>query len=1083
MAHLSVVKASAGSGKTFKLTLEYLKLLFIKPDVYRNILAVTFTNKATYEMKDRILKELNRLAKMEPTPYAGILSADLNSSEEAIRQKAEHILERILHDYSKFSIETIDSFFQRLIRAFTREMGLNAGYRVELNTSEVLEAGVNRLLLRMDEDENLRNWLTQFAGEKILEGKSWNIRDNIKSLGRELFNEAYKLKSVQLQKIISEPGFIKKYQFELLTIIKKFETNLAKWGAEAVTRIEDQGLSIDDFSFKKNGVAGFFVKIQNKDFEIKQRVSDALKDPDKWYSKSSGKKAQIDSLVKGYLLDHLQQIVDFIFRHGAAYYTAKTISENLYTLGILNDLSEEVMNYCRDEDLFLISDSAFFLNGIIGNNDTPFIYEKVGNYYHHFMIDEFQDTSEIQYQNFKPLLANSLAENKKNFLVGDVKQSIYRWRNTNWEVFEKQVKTDFIQQIQEYSLGKNWRSLPNIVNFNNKLFEQLPVILQEHYNNQTDSPIDDEVRLEGWDDMIRSVYKEVFQEPAGQIKHKPDAGYVEICTDELEEDQVLEKMVADIKKLQDTGYRAGDIAILVRKSKQAKEVVQYLLEQSQESDKYNLAVVSNEALLINYSNSVNLIIDTLHYLVYPEDDINTFELAYYYHLLGDDPDKATLKNPLTTINFNSHPLHTFISKHVLNKITGLKQYTLFEIIEQVIAIFKLYHIANDRLYLNRLLDVSLAFQERYGSDIYLFLEYWAAEKSNLSVNPSGSQDAIQVLTIHKAKGLEFKTVLIPFCDWALDHKRNDVIQWCKTQQQPFDQLPLVPIRYASSLKQTYFVKDYYHEMVKTFIDNLNLLYVACTRASEALIITASQSAGAKISHIGHLLFGGCQALTRQDEITCDQEFAVFTCGNIRSQSSDGVLDYGVDEFSEFYTSQSWQDKIKIAFQGNDFFDSFKQDGRDQVRTYGQLMHAIFSGINNLNEVEQSVNEEYFTGKISKHERDAYIREIGQKINGNQLIKEWFAPGQKIYTERTIYLKNGEKYRPDRVIWNEDGMMVVDYKFGENPSSNDIEQVKHYLKLVEEMEEKPATGYIWYYHLDKVEKVEAQTTERGQLTLW
>ncbi len=440
MSQLRIYKASAGSGKTFRLAVEYLKIALSSEWNYKHILAVTFTNKATTEMKYRVVQELYKLANGEQTAYLDVLKTEMGLNEVELEARAQKCLKRILHDYSRFSISTIDSFFQRVIKAFNRELGINTAYQVDLNDDQILDEAVDELLLSIEDDRDLLEWLKQFARDKILEGGGWNLKGDILKLGRQIYNETFKELNQSLYEKLNDRVFIRNYRRDLQQIIFQYESKLKQLGKEGLRLIENAGLTVADFKYGSTSAANSFVKMLKADFVPGSRVVQAVEDAANLYKKNDP--AAVKE-VAGQLQPLLAEAVRFYKQENQNCHTARLIVNQLYTLGILVDLQEMVRKVTRNKGVILISESGSLLKQIIADSEAPFVYEKTGIYYQHFMIDEFQDTSGLQWGNFRPLIGNSLSENNLGMLVGDVKQAIYRWRSGDWNLLASKVACAF----------------------------------------------------------------------------------------------------------------------------------------------------------------------------------------------------------------------------------------------------------------------------------------------------------------------------------------------------------------------------------------------------------------------------------------------------------------------------------------------------------------------------------------------------------------------------------------------------------------------------------------------------------------
>ncbi|MCL6103653.1 MAG: UvrD-helicase domain-containing protein, partial [Bacteroidetes bacterium] len=437
---LNIFKASAGSGKTFRLVGEYLKMLFARPMSYKNILAVTFTNKATAEMKERILSELANLSKGDKSKYLEFLQE--YGSEPIIRQKATRILKLILHDYSRFSVMTIDSFFQKVIRSFAREIRLNASFKTEIDNRQALEDTVDLLFQEIDSNELLMGWMVQFLEENLEEGRSWDFKKELLKYGKEVEKEAFKVHGDEFLEMLAGKEQLTSYVNGMKKVLLDAEIRLKKMGQEGLDLIAQAGMSYDQLKGGKSSFANHFNKLVNGKFEPpNQTTLDARDNLDNWSKKTDSPqvKAQIENLYRLGLNRILVESVDALLEEIPRINSAQAIIRNIYPFGLLGNIALKIKEVLKENNTVLLSDSGQLIGKIIEGNDTPFIYEKVGTIYHHFMLDEFQDTSRQQWTNFRPLIDNALASGNSSLVVGDVKQSIYRWRNGDWNLLANQL--------------------------------------------------------------------------------------------------------------------------------------------------------------------------------------------------------------------------------------------------------------------------------------------------------------------------------------------------------------------------------------------------------------------------------------------------------------------------------------------------------------------------------------------------------------------------------------------------------------------------------------------------------------------
>ena len=573
---MKMYQASAGSGKTYTLALEYILLLFRRHEAYRNILAVTFTNKAAGEMKGRIIEKLFLMAIDKENDYSVKIQKALNISSREVIVQSKEILKFILHNYSRFSIQTIDSFFQKIIRSFAMELGLQYTYALQLNDLKVLNAAVDSLLLRSNTDEELRKWLILLAESKMNEGKSWNFRNDIFSLGKELFSEKVKVHGSTLYEVLGKDSARKKYLAELNKIVRSFEKTMADIGNTGMDLMQKYSVSASDFFHKGSGPAAHFEKIASKkNYLPNSYVYKVIEEPEKWVSKSASNRSELLNIAVNDLHPLLIDAVEMYESSYLNYNTAKILINQFYTLGILTDLQRHIQEYSQEHNEFLISDMASFLYRIIDSNDAPFIYEKTGSLFTHYFLDEFQDTSFIQWKNFKPLIDNSLSTGYENLVVGDIKQSIYRWRNSDWKILNKVLYSDFKSfNIIDKNLDANYRSRENIVKFNNTLFSIAPSLLQREFNAKFDSTLFDENLSLEMMDKINEVYGNVIQKdsrPSCKEGGEVRINFFDDGKDDNWKEKVDQEFSAEIFNLLRTDVKPGSISILVRTHKEGRE--------------------------------------------------------------------------------------------------------------------------------------------------------------------------------------------------------------------------------------------------------------------------------------------------------------------------------------------------------------------------------------------------------------------------------------------------------------------------------------------------------------------------------
>ena len=1103
MSQLRIYKASAGSGKTFRLAVEYLKIALSSEWNYKHILAVTFTNKATTEMKYRVVQELYKLANGEQTAYLDVLKTEMGLNEVELEARAQKCLKRILHDYSRFSISTIDSFFQRVIKAFNRELGINTAYQVDLNDDQILDEAVDELLLSIEDDRDLLEWLKQFARDKILEGGGWNLKGDILKLGRQIYNETFKELNQSLYEKLNDRVFIRNYRRDLQQIIFQYESKLKQLGKEGLLLIENAGLTVADFKYGSSGAANSFVKMLKSDFVPGSRVVQAVEDAANLYKKNDP--AAVKE-VAGQLHPLLSEAVRFFEQENQKYHTARLIVNQLYTLGILVDLQEMVRKVTRDKGVILISESGSLLKQIIADSEAPFVYEKTGVYYQHFMIDEFQDTSGLQWGNFRPLIGNSLSENNLGMLVGDVKQAIYRWRSGDWNLLASKVACAFpANGAAEETLNKNWRSSGKVIRFNNRIFQLVPEVLQQHFNGELEKANRHDLPM---NDQIIHIYRDALQE-IGQNSGAGN-GYVRMCfyekvSSEKEEvlQSVLDNLIDQIKRVQDMGASAKEIAILVRKKDEAKRIADCLLVEKAKNDPaYNFNVLSSESLYVKNASSVAFILALLALLIDPDDELAlAFANFQYYQQIepqlkkaGKYPQLKPLDDMQTlSLDFGSpyspdlsqqfemmdddqNGFFQFLKSEYFNDVLGSR--SLQEVILKLCEIFCLFDLKEELAYLQAFVDQVSAFMKNRSADISAFLSWWEDQGQKKTIAVSEELDAIRIQTIHKAKGLEYNYVFVPFCDWTLGvDGQHAPILWCQPSEAPFNQLELVPVKYAVNMGESLFYREYFTEKMSNYVDNLNLLYVAFTRARQALF-TWSGVADKNLSTIGDLL----KMAVLQDEHYPKGEHPELTV-SLRNHYSkeEQLVEFGElmvlgEKIAETETVimlpefrfADFSNYLKLRNNHEHFFEP--DAALDQKINRGRLIHEILAKINTANELEKAMSGLVFSGMLDPVDAEQTERQL-KELLADPEVKHWFDGSFRVMNERSILSGKDGLKRPDRIMLGEEEVIVVDYKSGEKELDKYKHQVRRYMRELRACGYPRVSGYIWYTRTNKRIKVE------------
>ncbi len=1074
---LMVYKASAGSGKTFQLVGEYLKLLIANPYSYRQILAVTFTNKATTEMKSRILEQLNLLSGGGGTPYVRLLKSELSVTEALIRSRAHQALKNILHDYSRFSVSTIDSFTQRIIKAFNREMGISPYFVLELDNELILEEAVDRLLSKVDSDKQLRRWLVDFSREKIMENRSQQIETDIKLLGKELFKEKFQVFFPETGEAVYARENLNVFRKDLERIIAWYESALRKLGEKAVSIFENNGIEVEDFAGKGRGIGAFFVKLFNGDLpDVTPAVVVHAENTEKWYTRTSPKKEIIHSLTENQLQPLLKEILTFISENEVLYLSAIEVRKQLRILGILTDLKEEIKLLLQEKGILQLSDSNLLLSKIIANSDAPFIYEKVGNRFNYYMLDEFQDTSRLQWKNFRPLLENALAENNAVLLVGDVKQSIYRWRNSDWNILAGEINSDFpLHPPEIISLEKNWRSRRNIIDFNNAVIGAFIQTFEENL-------------FEEFDDVqyiqkFRNIYLHFRQEPGNPSAEQE--GRAEICflDEEVFEENSAWLLVDQVKKLQDKGLKASETAILIRKKDEGAVIVETFMKAAtlEENAGYNLSVLSNESLFLYASRGVNFVMLIVELLIEPEGNIQKTALLHLWFSwlkpLQEDkvlfpelwPEKEYAAAWLTELEPDSvfeaelGPKFRQIQKKVSHS-------SVDESVVRICDEFGLFNVVSELPFLQTLIDKAAEIKFSLSNDFSNFLFWWKTKGYNTSVSVNEEVDSIRLLTIHKSKGLEFEAVLLPFFNFDSSWVGNQApVLWCSPAAEPFSRFPLLPVKAGSRLAGTVFRHDYLEEKISSLIDTLNLIYVACTRAKSALFINCKLPAERKDNKVGktvNALLKNSLDIMNGDAIFSgcwNSERSVFAYGEIPSFQS--VLQKE-ENFLKVYRFGDFSNRIQLRLNSEEFL--VETNDRRSVKNTGKLVHAILSSVKLEDDIEKACDKSLNEGVISKAERDEILKRLRRSMKHPE-IKRWFDGSYKILNERNLLLP-GKVLRPDRIMMSGKHALVADYKWGELKQEKYHRQVGQYAEALKKCGFEKVEGFIWYINLEEVEKV-------------
>lgn len=1027
---VEVLKASAGSGKTYSLAREYIRLL-LSPDAetgvpdtkaYKHILAVTFTNKATGEMKDRIIKELDTLATdCEKSPYRKYLMDKCRiASGKALSEYAGKILSAILNDYSAFSVSTIDSFFQTTLRAFSREIGQFAEYQIELDRDSLVSETADRVLDSLDStNSSLLKWLSTSSIEQIQDGDGYHLDSIVEEFAKGYMSDGYSEKikefGIDEEKIFSEEN-LKRLRRSCREMISRYDNRL-KEAAQAA--VQTAGSFPDIKSAVTKGLYKFIDPDPKAILEFSgiKAIRDGAEDGSSCFKAADRKKhGQSDFEA---LEDALGKVLGFAGDELRKRNTAVLLSGQIYVFRMADSLRREFDALLKEKNVLSLDDTNSILRGIIGGTEAPFIYEKTGIRYKHFLLDEFQDTSKVQWENFLPLLRNSISEGCYNLVVGDVKQSIYRWRNTDWKILDEQVRGS-LDSVFEHPLEENWRSARNIVEFNNSFFRTLA--------GKMDAQLDRKLPDGSPDTRISRIYSDVCQKVAGKIKTE---GCVEasFCNG----DELVLNTVAAVQDALGRGFRPKDIAVIVRANAQGSEISQALLNAG-------IDVVTNDSLLISSGARVRRLVAQLYKYNNPDDLIHT--------LYAGEFDASALKTASSL---------TDMAEDLLRQMPG----------------------EEDSLYILAFLDLMRDFVQREGNSLDAFLKYWEEEgiKKNVS-SPEGS-NAVTVITIHKVKGLAYPFVVLPF-----QAKNSFMMASAKYWEKPEDTDGLLEglgnalyhVTLSKKSEGTLFYNNYLAEQQMAFIDNANLWYVAMTRASHAMHIIAPSPADkykdgwTEFSQMSDALY---MYLTQESSgfRTCEPMLKGEDCIHFMRGTAERMLEQTHPEEEDVatmplvYSSKQTGlkgTKLRISSDSREFFSTEGQTGISASnRLKGTLLHKILEATISEDDLHSQITGALRSGDLDSSQAQEAEALLSSAISGVR-DRGWFikSADRKIFCERGIIDTDASSHRPDRVVISSDRVDIIDYKFGKEEGSYSW-QVKKYADLYRRMGYKNIHAYLWY----------------------
>ena len=1109
--HLTVYRASAGSGKTFTLAVEYISLLVKDPENYQHILAVTFTNKATQEMKMRILSQLYGIANslQSSQQYFNKVKEKTNMPDAVIRNNARAALTLLIHRYNNFRILTIDAFFQQVLRNLAHELGQTANLRVDLNNEEITEKAVDQMIESLEKGQPVLQWISTYINNSIEDDNGWNIIGKIKTFGTNIFKDFYKAHEANLKEQLSNADDFKVYE----TTLRKRRNDIRKtFNSKAKSILNEiKNANLDIPSNYRSGLYKYLTDsaiapLTNK--PLKAGVLKANESPQNWTSSKCAKadKQQIQTLAAEVLSAQLSELIAYNDDNWNEFQSIQLTLSHLSELRLLHAIADAVDNLTKDTNRFMLSNTQALLKELIADSDTPFIFERIGARLKHVMIDEFQDTSTIQWQNFQVLLANCMAQElSQNLIVGDIKQSVYRWRQGDWGILNNIEKSFAHQKIRLETLDYNYRSEKRIIDFNNAFWEQCVA------NTAKEVAQDDAEKAE----IVQKAYEDVAQKT-----HKTtENGFVKISLypSKSMKEAVLEELIETIKELFNNGYggkNQSKIAILVRSKSNIQDIVNALLQ----SFGNEINIVSDEAFRLDASLSVNIIVSAMHLLTHPDDVLTRGKLVKLYN-------QEVLKKPLTdtdllvSINGSNNIDTKNIDKKERRKLATEQQMAklnsqlppeyvanrelllglpIVDLVDKLFMLFGLDQLEGQSSYICTLYDTLNDFLKDHTADIDDFINEWENSLSSKTIQ-SDEIEGIRIMTIHKSKGLEFDNVIIPFCNWEMEKKGT---LWCETKNKPapYNKLPLLPIDFSrDKLIGTVFEDDYKEEHFQNIVDNLNLLYVAFTRASKNLFVFGLRQGKTTLDNIAKGTPPGNRSyaielalrqvseqlqgssLSFPDDIGSEIHFEYGTLVPETHEKEHAVADNPFlikpDKHIVSIATYPQAATFKQSNKSIEFVKGEDVDPSDRTRyiKIGNVLHQLFSTIYTTADIPTRLNELEQQGIIYNDEiTSAQLRTRIEDAITNPQVQEWFSKRWQLYNECTILEYNKdtnemEEHRPDRVMTDGKEFVVVDFKFGKEREEYK-KQVQQYMEILIRMGHKKVSGYLWYVVKNNVVEV-------------
>ena len=1061
-SHFTVYKASAGSGKTFRLAVQYITMLIREPESYRHILAVTFTNKATAEMKQRILSQLYGIGHNLPgsANYYNEVKKAVTYNEQTIRHNALLALDMILQDYGRFRVETIDSFFQTVLRSLARELHIGANLTLELDTDLVIDEAVDSFLANIEQDSKDKRNVMEFVENNIDNDKNWSVDITLKKFSKELFREIFMECGDELRQILSQPDAIADYKQNLTaardSVLPTYVERVKTIGAEIETALSSAGLGIEGLSSNPGKVVVKIINTTILDSDLGTTFSKCIQYPDSFFRKRDlENNPGYSTFAEEQLAPRFEQVEKLHAEYSRLKNTYDAALQYVHELSLLLGIRAEIDRQSQEQSRFILADTPQLLSKLSGS-DTSFVYEKTGSFIEHLMIDEFQDTSRLQWGNLYLLLWECLANGKDCLVVGDVKQSIYRWRNSDWNILNSIME----EKLATYSpqvipMESNFRSERNIIGFNNKLFPKAVEMLALNYNAETGISYP----------ALDQAYSTVEQKSS----KSDEKGYVYVCVDTKTDknadytDKIFQQIEEQLDRLTAVGVRQTDIAILCRKGRQITDIAEWFA-----ANRPDYRMISSEAFQLGSSASVRILINALKWLTDSTDRIALAQLAWERECniekTGEPFDRLMAQG-----------LENCLPAAFIGNIESLRHLPLYELTEKLYAILELDRISGQDQYVMSFFDTLSQWLSRNPGEPSAFLTEWDEKLCTNSI-PATDASGIRLLTIHKSKGLEFHTVIVPYCNWNVIEYQSgfrDERIWVDPQTAPFNAIPLLPVGFSQKLNKSEFNAEYRQEAGLQTVDNLNLLYVALTRAESNLIVLSSKTKGTSIADT--LIYALSSAFGCQPD---EKESYIYESGQILPHTEKA----NVSDDNPFECKPTPQELSLRSYPINARFRQSGESTRfvhstddpdDRQEEYiqtGKLMHSIFAAIRTVQDIDPQIDSMLSQGLIETSRKADDIRKMIHKHIEASGVQSWFDGSYTLFNEASIIYRDGgvlQTRRPDRVMIAPDGhAIVVDFKFGREREEH-LHQVSEYMDLLRKMGYPQVEGHIWYVYNDRI----------------